>query len=140
MPVFCALPCDLAVNFQEVVHSIRTWNADVAKRQRFAGGRTEWTAIRMRASRPKVESTGLCDRSSRPSSSPSQTPLATCDAVEALRRQRHTQCHIANQLALSPATVSRILKVRGLSLISSLEPQTPRPRYERASPGEIVHI
>ena len=31
---------------------------------------------------------GLRDRSSRPHSSPSQTPLATCAAVEALRRQR----------------------------------------------------
>ena len=33
---------------------------------------------------------GLCDRSSRPHSSPSQTPPATCAAVEALRRQRRT--------------------------------------------------
>ena len=31
---------------------------------------------------------GLCDRSSRPHSLPSQTPPATCAAVEALRRQR----------------------------------------------------
>ncbi|MFX9004298.1 helix-turn-helix domain-containing protein, partial [Acinetobacter baumannii] len=30
---------------------------------------------------------GLRDRSSRPLSSPSQTPLATCTAIEALRRQ-----------------------------------------------------
>src|SRR5258705_6289921 len=33
---------------------------------------------------------GLRDRSSRPLSLPSQTPPATCAAVEALRRQRHT--------------------------------------------------
>ena len=31
---------------------------------------------------------GLRDRSSRPLSSPSQIPLATCDAAESLRRQR----------------------------------------------------
>ena len=83
---------------------------------------------------------GLRDRSSRPLSSPVQIPLATCDAVESLRRQRCTQEQIAAQLRISKASVSRILKRRGLSLLSALEPQTPRPRYERASPGEIIHI
>ncbi|MBX9684691.1 MAG: IS481 family transposase [Hyphomicrobium sp.] len=82
----------------------------------------------------------LRDRSSAPHSSPSQTPLAMHDAVEALRRQRRTQYHIAAQLNLSAATVSRILKRRGLSLLSALEPQQPRPRYERETPGEIIHI
>jgi transposase InsO family protein len=82
----------------------------------------------------------LCDRSSKPLSSPSQTSLATADAAEALRRQRRTQEHIAGELGISKATVSRILKRRGLSLLSSLEPQQPRPRYERATPGEIIHI
>jgi transposase InsO family protein len=83
---------------------------------------------------------GLRDRSSKPLSSPSQTSLATADAAEALRRQRRTQEHIAGELGISKATVSRILKRRGLSLLSSLEPQQPRPRYERAMPGEIIHI
>ena len=83
---------------------------------------------------------GLRDRSSRPLLSPVQIPLATCDAVESLRRQRCTQEQIAAQLRISKASVSRILKRRGLSLLSALEPQTPRPRYERASPGEIIHI
>jgi transposase InsO family protein len=83
---------------------------------------------------------GLRDRSSKPLSSPSQIPLATADAVECLRRQRRTQEHIADELAISRASVSRILKRRGLSLLSSLEPQEPRPRYERKTPGEIVHI
>ena len=83
---------------------------------------------------------GLRDRSSKPLSSPSQISLATADAVEALRRQRRTQEHIAAELAISKATVSRILKRRGLSLLSALEPQQPRPRYEREKPGEIIHI
>jgi transposase InsO family protein len=83
---------------------------------------------------------GLRDRSSKPLSSPSQIPLATAEAVERLRRQRRTQQHIAGELAISKATVSRILKRRGLSLLSSLEPQDPRPRYERDKPGEIIHI
>ena len=41
---------------------------------------------------------GLCDRSSKPLSSPSQTPQATCDAVEVLRRRRYTGTQIAHQL------------------------------------------
>ena len=83
---------------------------------------------------------GLCDRSSKPLSSPSQISLATADTVEILRRERRTQEHIADELAISRASVSRILKRRGLSLLSSLEPQEPRPRYERRTPGEIIHI
>ena len=57
-----------------------------------------------------------------------------------LRCQRHTQQHIAETLGLSPATVSRILRARGLSLLSALEPQQRLPRYGRATPGEIIHI
>jgi transposase InsO family protein/DNA-binding CsgD family transcriptional regulator len=83
---------------------------------------------------------GLRDRSSRPLSLPSQIPLATADAVESLRRERKTQEHIASQLGISKASVSRILKRRGLSLLSNLEPLEPRPRYERDRPGEIIHI
>lgn len=83
---------------------------------------------------------GLRDRSSRPLSSPSQIPLATADVVESLRRQRHTQVHIAGELGISKASVSRILWRRGLSLLSALEPQDPRPRYERDKPGELIHI
>jgi transposase InsO family protein len=83
---------------------------------------------------------GLRDRASRPLSLPSQTPLATADAVEALRRDRHTQSHIAAELGLSTATVSRICKARGLSRLCAIEPKPPRPRYEREAPGELIHI
>jgi transposase InsO family protein len=83
---------------------------------------------------------GLRDRSSKPLLSPSQIALSTADAVESLRRQRCTQEQIAMQLGISKASVSRILNRRGLSLLSALEPQPLRPRYERASPGEIIHI
>ena len=83
---------------------------------------------------------GLCDRSSRPRSSPSQTPLATQDAIEDLRRRRCTQSQIAAQVGVSVATVSRVLGRRGLSLLSALEPRSPRPRYERPTPGEIIHL
>ena len=38
---------------------------------------------------------GLLDRSSRPLSLPSKTPSSICEAIEVMRRQRHTQAHIA---------------------------------------------
>ena len=83
---------------------------------------------------------GLRDRSSRPFSSASQTPQATCDAVEVLRRQRYTGAQIARQLAISPATVSRILRRLGLNRLAALEPAEPVRRYERQHPGELIHI
>jgi len=83
---------------------------------------------------------GLCDRSSRPLSSASQTPQATCDAVERLRRQRYTGAQIARQLRISPATVSRVLRRLGLNRLSALEPAEPVRRYERDHPGELIHI
>jgi transposase InsO family protein len=83
---------------------------------------------------------GLRDRSSKPFLSPSQTAPATCAAVEALRRQRYTGKQIAAELRLSPATVSRVLKRRGLSRLDALEPAEPVRRYEREHPGELIHI
>jgi transposase InsO family protein len=83
---------------------------------------------------------GLRDRSSRPLSSPSQTPAATCAAVEVLRRQRYTGAQIAVELSLSPATVSRVLRRLGLNRLAALEPAEPVRRYERDRPGEMLHI
>jgi transposase InsO family protein len=83
---------------------------------------------------------GLRDRSSRPLSSPSQTPPATAEAVERLRRQRYTGQQIAGELGISPATVSRVLKRLGLNRLSALEPAEPVRRYEREHPGELIHI
>jgi transposase InsO family protein len=83
---------------------------------------------------------GLRDRSSRPLSSASQTPPATCDAIERLRRQRHTGKQIAGELKVSPATVSRVLRRLGLNRLSALEPAEPVRRYEREKPGELIHI
>lgn len=83
---------------------------------------------------------GLRDRSSRPHSSPSQTPPATCASVEALRRQRRTGRHIAAEVKVSPATVSRILRRLGLSRIRDLEPAQTVRRYERETPGQLIHI
>jgi hypothetical protein len=47
---------------------------------------------------------------------------------------------IAAEVGVSAATVSRVLKRLGLNRLSALEPAEPIRRYERAAPGEIIHI
>ena len=88
----------------------------------------------------KVGVEGLRDRSSRPHSSPNQTPPAACAKVEVLRRQRFTGKQIAIELGLSAATVCRILRRLGLNRINALEPCEPVRRYERERPGEMIHL
>lgn len=83
---------------------------------------------------------GLMDRSSRPKRLYRPTPVAIVEQVEALRRQRFTGKQIATELAVSPATVSRILRRLGLNRMRDLEPAEPVRRYERAHPGEMIHI
>ena len=83
---------------------------------------------------------GLRDRSSRPLSSPDQTPPTTCATIEALRRARHTGKQIAAEVGVSPATVSRVLRRLGLNKLSALEPAEPVRRYQREQPGELIHI
>ena len=83
---------------------------------------------------------GLHDRSSRPHRLRQPTPQPVIDRVEVLRRQRWTGAAIAAELAISPATVSRILKRLGLNKLSALEPAEPIRRYQRDQPGELIHI
>ena len=83
---------------------------------------------------------GLADRSSRPHAMPSATPANVVEQVIALRRQRTTGKQIAKELRLSPATVSRVLRKARLSRIRDLDPPEPVRRYERAHPGELIHI
>ena len=83
---------------------------------------------------------GLVDRSSRPHSLYRPTPEATAERIEALRRQRCSGKQIARETGVSRATVSRVLQRLGLSRIKDLEPATPIIRYERKTPGEMIHI
>jgi transposase InsO family protein len=83
---------------------------------------------------------GLKDRSSRPHRLRQPTPAAIAAKIEVLRRQRFTGKHIAAEVDVSPATVSRILKRLGLNRLQALEPAEPVRRYERDHPGELIHI
>ena len=83
---------------------------------------------------------GLIDRSSRPHKLRRPTPAAVQAEIVALRRQRLCGRHIAKRVGVSPATVSRVLRAAGLSRMSDLDPVEPVRRYERATPGELIHI
>jgi transposase-like protein len=83
---------------------------------------------------------GLRDRSSRPRKSPRQIPAAQTAAVLSLRRLRTPGFQIAQQTALSKASVSRILRRHGLNRLSSLEPAPVVRHYEKEHPGELLHV
>jgi transposase InsO family protein len=119
--------------------------------QAVVGGQTPETAaraagvcprtVRKWVARFKAEGrAGLMDRSSTHKRLYRPTPAAIVEQVEALRRQRFTGTQIAANLAISPATVSRILRRRGLNRMRDLEPAEPVRRYEREHPGDMIHI
>ena len=83
---------------------------------------------------------GLRDRSSRPHRLRSPTPKESVERIEILRRERRPASHIAKEVGVSPATVSRVLKRLGLNKLKALDPPAPVRRYERDTPGELIHI
>jgi transposase InsO family protein len=83
---------------------------------------------------------GLKDRSSRPHRLNRPTPPQVVEQIIALRRQRLTGQQIARLTGVSPATVSRVLRAARLSRAKDLDPAEPVVRYERATPGELIHL
>lgn len=91
---------------------------------------------------------GLVDRSSRPQHSPTRTPPRVEARVLRARRARHGAVWIAGELGLPASTVGRVLRRHGVPLLRDLDRLTGAPirvrssdlRYERARPGELVHV
>jgi transposase InsO family protein len=83
---------------------------------------------------------GLLDRSSAPRRVHNVTAPERIEAIAALRRLRLTGPEIAEILEMATSTVSAVLKRIGLGKLSRLEPPEPPNRYERARPGELIHI
>lgn len=82
----------------------------------------------------------LLDKSSRPARSPRAIEPRVAAAIVELRRKLFLQTTIASYMGVSKATVSRVLKRAGLSRLSDLRPAEPIQRYERETPGELLHI
>jgi transposase InsO family protein len=82
---------------------------------------------------------GLLDRSSAPRQVANRTDERRIEAIAALRRLRFTGPEIAETLAMALSTVSGILTRIGMGRLGRLGLE-PAERYERARPGELVHV
>src|SRR4051795_10219215 len=82
---------------------------------------------------------GLVDRPSTPRLVANRTCERRVEAIAALRRLRFTGPEIAETLAMPLSTVSGILTRIGMGRLGRLGLE-PAERYERARPGELVHI
>jgi transposase InsO family protein len=86
---------------------------------------------------------GLLDRSSRPRRSPARTAPSVEAAIVAMRRDlRLGPARIAGILGMHASTVHRVLTRHGLPRLAWLDRPSGEPvrRYERARPGELVHV
>ncbi|WP_225828506.1 IS481 family transposase [Streptomyces naphthomycinicus] len=93
---------------------------------------------------------GLHDRSSRPRTCPRRTPEHIEAAVLSARRaHRRGPDFLATETGVPARTVSRILRRHQIPYLASCDPLTGQPiraerrshaRYERARPGDLVHI
>ena len=93
---------------------------------------------------------GMVGRSSRPHHSPHRTPTRTERRILGLRvSRRWGPARIAFHLGLAVSTVGRVLRRYGAPPLRFTDPATgtrirasrPAPlRYERATPGELVHM
>jgi len=83
----------------------------------------------------------LEDRSSVPRRQPRKTAPELEAQILTLRRQRRSYAQILMVLPISKASLSRILQRHGLNRLASLDPpKPPVVRYERATPGELLHL
>jgi transposase len=82
---------------------------------------------------------GLLDHSSAPHHVANRTDERAVQAIAALRRLRFTGAEIAELLDRPLSTVSGILQRIGMGRLGRLGLE-PAQRYERARPGELIHV
>jgi transposase InsO family protein len=82
---------------------------------------------------------GLLDRPSAPRRVHNRTDERLVQLLASLRRLRFTAPELADLLDMPVSTISGILKRIGLGKLGRLGLE-PAERYERARPGELIHI
>jgi transposase InsO family protein len=82
---------------------------------------------------------GLLDRSSAPAVVSNRTDERRIEVIASLRRLRMTGAEIAECLGMAVSTVSGILTRIGMGKLGRIGLE-PARRYERARPGELLHI
>ena len=104
-----------------------------------AAGISDRTARKWIARHRAEGADGLVDRSSAPLVVANRTEDGRVEVIAALRRLRMTGAEIAETLDMALSTVSGILTRIGLGRLGRLGLE-PAQRYERARPGELIHI
>src|ERR1700740_3277140 len=105
-----------------------------------AAGVSERTAQKWLGRRRRGASEDFTDRSSAPRRCPRKVSPQRVAEIERLRRRRMSGPQIATALGLARSTVGLVLRRLGLGQLSALEPKPPIVRYERATPGELIHL
>ena len=106
-----------------------------------AAGVSQRTAYKWLARFRSEGTAGLHNRSCRPRACPHALSAAKQAQLQALRRQRWPLWRVAQATGCSLATAGRCAKRLGLSRLPALGGTSePIVRYERASPGELLHI
>ncbi|GAP49733.1 transposase [Streptomyces azureus] len=101
------------------------------------------TAARRADRYQRLGTAGLHDRSSRPHHQPRRTPAAVEERVVRLRREhRIGPVRLAARCGITASTAHCILHRHGLPVQAATDRATGEPirRYERARPGELIHI
>ena len=83
---------------------------------------------------------GFEDRSCAPMTCPHRLGEDRLAGIERLRRERMSGPKIAQALGMPLSTVGAVLRRLGLGRLSALEPKPAVVRYERAAPGELIHL
>ncbi len=96
-------------------------------------------AVRRESTSARLQVAGAI-QSSRPWRSPSACDPEQLHRLERRHRERVPLWRIARESGRSLATVARHMARMGLSRLQALQPPVPVIRYERAAPGELLHI
>jgi transposase InsO family protein len=104
-----------------------------------AAGISDRTARKWIARHRAEGTAGLVDRSSAPVLVANRTDDRRVEVIAALRRLRMTGAEIAECLDMALSTVSGILTRIGMGRLGRIG-LDPAQRYERARPGELIHI
>lgn len=83
---------------------------------------------------------GLENRSSRPHSFGTAYIAGWQGVICSLRHCRMTAAEIAGKLGQPRSTVASLLRRIGLGRLAALDPKLPVRRYERAKPGDMIHL
>lgn len=122
-----------------MVSRIVTEGCSVAETAR-AFGVSERTVHKWLGRYRRGPSEDFTDRSSAPRRCPRRTSPRRITEIERLRRRRMSGAQIATALGMPRSTVGLLLRRLGLGRLAMLEPRAPVVRYERAAPGELIHI